>query len=82
MALKSCEKIETNTYQLEVTVESEVFVEACKQAYMKERKSIQIPGFRKGKATQGMIEKVYGEGAFYEDALDIVYPDAVQSAID
>jgi trigger factor len=49
---------------------------------MKQRKSIQIPGFRKGKVTQGMAEKVYGEGAFYEDALEIVYPDAVQSAID
>ena len=49
---------------------------------MKQRKSIQIPGFRKGKATQGMIEKVYGEGAFYEEALEIVYPEAVGSAFD
>ena len=82
MALKSSNKVETNTYELEVTVDSETFTEACKSAYMKQRKSIQIPGFRKGKATQGMIEKVYGEGAFYEDALEIVFPTAVQSAID
>jgi trigger factor len=81
MALKSSNKIDTNTYEIEVTVTPEVFTDACKSAYMKQRKSIQIPGFRKGKATQGMIEKVYGEAAFYEDALEIVYPEAVSSAI-
>ncbi len=81
MALKSSNKIETNTYEIEVTVAPEVFTEACKSAYMKQRKSIQLPGFRKGKATQGMIEKVYGEGAFYEEALEIVYPQAVSEAI-
>lgn len=59
-----------------------MFADACKSAYMKQRKSIQLPGFRKGKATQGMIEKVYGEGAFYEEALEIVYPKAVSEAIE
>lgn len=82
MALKSSNKIDTNTYEVEVTVDADVFTEACKSAYLKQRKSIQIPGFRKGKATQGMIEKVYGEGAFYEEALEIVYPNAVQEAFD
>jgi len=82
MALKSSNKVDTNTYELEVTVDSSAFKEACRQAYMKGRKNIQIPGFRKGKATQGMIEKMYGEGAFFEEALDIVYPDAVSSAIE
>lgn len=82
MALKSSNNVETNVYELVVTVDAEKFTEACKSAFMKQRKSIQIPGFRKGKATQGMVEKVYGEGAFYEDALEIVYPEAVQSAID
>ncbi len=81
MALKSSNKIDTNTYEIEVTVTPEVFTEACKSAYMKQRKSIQLPGFRKGKATQGMIEKVYGEAAFYEEALEIVYPEAVTAAI-
>lgn len=81
MALKSSNKIDTNTYEIEVTVAPEVFADACKSAYMKQRKSIQLPGFRKGKATQGMIEKVYGEGAFFEDALEIVYPQAVTEAI-
>ena len=82
MALKSSNKVETNVYELEITVDAETFTEACKKAYMKQRKSIQIPGFRKGKATQGMIVKVYGEGAFYEEALEIVYPEAVGSAFD
>ncbi len=81
MALKSSNKIDTNTYEIEVTVTPEVFTDACKSAYMKQRKSIQLPGFRKGKATQGMIEKVYGEGVFFEDALEIVYPQAVSDAI-
>ncbi|MBQ9532327.1 MAG: trigger factor [Eubacterium sp.] len=82
MALKSSNKVDTNTYEVEVTVDSATFTEACKSAFMKQRKSIQLPGFRKGKATQGMVEKMYGEGAFYEEALEIVYPEAVQSAID
>lgn len=82
MALKSSNKVETNVYELEITVDAETFTEACKKAYMKQRKSIQIPGFRKGKATQGMIEKVYGEGAFYEEALELVYPEAVGAAFD
>ena len=82
MALKSSNKVDTNTYEIEVTVDPQTFADACKSAYMKQRKSIQIPGFRKGKATQGMVEKVYGEGAFYEEALEILYPNAVQSAID
>lgn len=82
MALKSSNKVDTNTYEIEVTVDAATFTEACKSAYMKQRKSIQIPGFRKGKATMGMVEKVYGEGAFYEEALDIVYPNAVQAAIE
>jgi len=82
MALKSSNKVDTNTYEIKFTVSSDAFKEACKQAYLKGKKNIQLPGFRKGKATQGMIEKMYGEGAFYEEALDIVYPEAVSSAIE
>lgn len=82
MALKSSNKVDTNVYEIEVTVAPEVFTDACKSAYMKQRKFIQLPGFRKGKATQGMVEKMYGEGAFYEEALEIVYPEAVSAAIE
>lgn len=82
MALKSSNKIDTNTYEIELTIDSDSFKKACTQAYIKDRKNIQLPGFRKGKATQGMIEKMYGEGVFFEDALDILYPTAVSEAFE
>lgn len=82
MALKSSNKVETNVYEIEVTVSAEEFADACKKAYAKQRKTIQIPGFRKGKAPQGMVEKYYGDGVFFEDALEIVYPAAVSSAVE
>ena len=82
MALKSSNKVETNVYELNITATAEEFAEVCKKAYQKQRKSIQIPGFRKGKATQGMVEKYYGEGAFYEEALEIIYPTVVGDAIE
>ena len=55
MALKSSNKVDTNVYEIEVTVTPEVFTDACKSAYMKQRKSIQLPGFRKGKFTAKML---------------------------
>lgn len=79
--LKSANKTETNIYTLEVTVSGEDFNKAILQAYNKQKNKIQLPGFRKGKAPLKMIEKFYGEGVFFEDALDIVYPDAVGDAI-
>ena len=83
MALKSSSKAEeNNVYELVVTVDAETFSDACKKAYMKQRKSIQLPGFRKGKAPQAMVERQFGEGVFFEDALELVYPEAVMSAIE
>lgn len=82
MALKSSNKIDVNTYELVITVDAATFVDACKKAYLKERKSIQLPGFRKGKAPMGMIERMYGEQTFFEGALDIVYSDAVSAAFE
>ena len=79
--LKSANKTETNVYTLEVTVSGEDFNKAILQAYNKQKNKIQLPGFRKGKAPLKMIEQFYGEGVFYEDALDIVYPDVVSDAI-
>ena len=82
MSLKATNNVETNKYELEIEISAEDFEAAIEKAYLKARKNIAMPGFRKGKATQGMVEKVYGEGAFYEEALEILYPNAVQSAID
>lgn len=79
--LKSANKTETNIYTLEVSVSGKDFNKAILQAYNKQKNKIQLPGFRKGKAPLKMIEKFYGEGVFYEDALDIVYPGVVGDAI-
>lgn len=81
MSLKSSEKIDTNIYELVVDVDGETFNNAVNQAFNRQRKQITIPGFRKGKATRGMVERYYGEGVFYEDALEIVFPDAVEAAV-
>lgn len=81
MSLKSSNKIETNVYEIEVTVDAQTFSDAVTKAFQRQRKSIAVPGFRKGKATQGMIERYYGEGVFFENALDIIYPDAVEGAV-
>ena len=79
MSLVSANKTETNTYAVEIAIAAEDFRAAVQQAYLKQRKSIQIPGFRKGKAPLMMIEKLYGKEVFFEDALDIVFPEAVQA---
>lgn len=82
MSLKSSNKVDTNVWELEVSVDGDTFKDAVTKAYLKQRKNITIPGFRKGKAPRAFIEKYYGEGVFYEDAIEAIYPDAVASAIE
>lgn len=82
MSLKSSNKVDTNVWELEVSVDGDTFKDAVTKAYLKQRKNITIPGFRKGKAPRAFIEKYYGDGVFYEDALEAIYPDAVASAIE
>lgn len=82
MSFKSSNKVDTNVWELEVSVDGDTFKDAVTKAYLKQRKNITIPGFRKGKAPRAFIEKYYGEGVFYEDALEAIYPDAVASAIE
>ncbi len=79
--LKSTNNVEKNVYELEISIDGEKFEAAIQKAYLKQRKDITIKGFRKGKAPRAFIEKMYGEGVFYEDALELVYPEAVSEAI-
>ena len=80
MSLKSANKTDTNTYTVEITVDAETFKTAVHNVYLKQREKITVPGFRKGKAPQHLIENMYGKNVFYEDALDAVYSDTVYDA--
>ncbi len=82
MSLKSSNKVETNRYELEIEVDAKTFEDAVNQAYRKEIKKIAIPGFRKGKAPRAFVEKYYGEQVFYEDAINAVYPKALDEAVE
>ncbi len=74
------EKMEKNMVKLTIEVSAEEFDKACQAAYLKQRKNISIPGFRKGKAPRAMIEKMYGVGVFFEDAANSLIPDAYEKA--
>lgn len=76
MGLVSANKIEATKYELIISVDAEGFEKALQNAYLKARKRININGFRKGKAPRKMIEQLYGENVFYEDAVnDLVRTD-------
>ena len=75
--------IERNGNQATITVEidKELMEKGVNAAYMKARKSIQIPGFRKGKAPRKMIESLYGAHVFYEDGLEEIFPEVYEEAV-
>ncbi len=75
------EKVSGNKAKLTFTIPAEQFDEAMQKAYLKMRGRINVPGFRKGKAPRRMIETLYGEGVFYEDAFDLIFPEAYQDAV-
>ena len=64
------EKLEKNMAKLTIELSAEQFEDAMKKAFNKSKNKFNIPGFRKGKAPRAMIEKMYGEGIFYEEAAD------------
>lgn len=74
------EKLEKNMAKLVIEVPAEEFEKALDEAYKKSRNKIAMPGFRKGKAPRKMIEKMYGASIFYEDAANIIIPDAYENA--
>ena len=81
MSLK-VENLEHNMVKLTIEVSAEEFEEAIKHAYVKNKNKINIHGFRKGKAPQAMIEKMYGAGIFYEDAANELIPKAYDAEIE
>ena len=81
MALKTATKTDTNRVELVVEVDADSFEAAVSKAYKKNIGKMNIPGFRKGKAPRSFVEKIYGSGVFYEDAVNALYPEALDAAI-
>ena len=82
MSLKATNNVETNKYELEIEISAEDFEAAIEKAYLKARKNIAMPGFRKGKAPRKLIEKEYGEKVFFEDAVNLLYAPVVNGAVE
>jgi trigger factor len=76
------EKLEGSMAKLIIDVSAEEFDAACEKAYQKNKKRISVPGFRAGKVPKAMIEKMYGKEVFYEDAANIIIPDAYEKTYD
>ncbi len=82
MELIRNEKVAENTVELEFKIPAKEFNEAISKVFRKTSKDMTIPGFRKGKAPRNMVEKLYGEEVFFNDAIDEVLPDAYIAAIE
>lgn len=82
MELKNTEKQEHSVVALTIEITKAEFEAAKDKAFKKTGKNITVPGFRKGKAPRKMIEKLYGEGVFFEEAFNIIYPDAIEMAVE
>lgn len=82
MSLKATNNVETNKHELEIEISAEDFEAAIEKAYLKARKNIAMPGFRKGKAPRKLIEKEYGEQVFFEDAVNLLYAPVVNGAVE
>lgn len=80
MELKSSNKVDVNRWELEIAISSEDFSKEVDKVYNRQKGKITVPGFRKGKAPRKFIEKYYGEQVFYEDAVNAIYPYALEDA--
>lgn len=82
MNLKSCTEAGVCRRKLEIQIDAEQFKKAVDAAARKGVAKLTVPGFRKGKAPRAMIEKIYGKEFFYEDAVNDIYPEALEKAIE
>lgn len=76
------EKLENNMAKLTIEVEAAEVEKALEQAFQKQKNQLSVPGFRKGKVPRAMVEKMYGPEVFYQDAVNILIPDAYDKAVD
>ena len=81
MSLKSVKELEKNEVELEITIAKADFDEAVTKAFRKNAGRMNVPGFRRGKAPRSIIEKMYGKGVFYDEALNDLLPDAYTEAL-
>ena len=81
MTVKSCEKVEKSQVALTVEVSAAEFEAAIEKAYQKMRKKINVQGFRPGKAPRKIIEGMYGAEVFFEEAINIAFPEAYEAAV-
>ena len=82
MTVKSCEKLEKSQVALTIEVGAAEFEAAVEKAYQKMRRKINVPGFRPGKAPRKMIERMYGAEVFFEEAINIAFPEAYEAAVE
>lgn len=82
MSLVSTNKTDVNTYELEIAADAAQFEDAIEKAYRKAKKNIAVNGFRKGSVPRKMVEKLYGENVFFEDAVNELVPTVVAPAVD
>ena len=82
MKLKSTNNVETNRYELEIVIDGKEYTDAVERATKKGLAKITVPGFRKGHAPKAMVLKMFGADMFYQDALEELYPKAVDDAIE
>ena len=80
MTVKSIER-NGNQATIVVEIEKDLMESGANKAYLKQRKNIMIPGFRKGKAPRKMIEAMYGAHVFYDDGLEEIFPEVYQFAL-
>lgn len=82
MSLKEVKELEKNVRELTIQIPKDEFDKEVTKVYRKQVSKFSIPGFRRGKAPQHIIEKMYGSSFFYSDALDVLFPDYYEKAID